>query len=107
MALAVYDEAEQDFAAAAAGAPDWAEAYYWLGNARFRLGRYAEALSSYDAAIERGPEEALAYHARALTYVHLERPEEAIVDLRRVLELTQNPNLVASAQAQLRELGVE
>ena len=96
--------AEADLTAATDASPVWGEAHYWLGNARYRQTKYEAALESYTAAIAQLPEHAPSYHARGLAHRRLGEDERAISDLRRVLTLTQDPNLLAGAQAQLDEL---
>lgn len=50
--------------------------------------KYAEALSYFDRAIEKDPTLVYAYLNRALTYTNLNKPDPALDDVQRVLQLS-------------------
>ena len=120
-AVAEYDEAvELD--------PRYAEAYYWRGAPHLALGNleeavndhataifinprygtatllepYESALTNYDAALNRDPEDAGAYAARALAYAIFGREDASLEDMRQAELLGFDPG---SLRELVRELG--
>jgi tetratricopeptide (TPR) repeat protein len=62
-----------------------AEVRHWRGEALNRLGRYAEALADFDAALALRPDFEDARHGRGVCLLGLERLEEALVVFDAVL----------------------
>ena len=60
------------------------------GNGHYMRGEYAQALASYNQAIEINKTSADAYDNRGLTYYHLNRLSDAINDFNRALELNSS-----------------
>jgi predicted Zn-dependent protease len=94
-------------ATALAGDREKAVAAYREGNGLFDQGRFAEAVATYDRAIEQYPQYAEAYHNRALTNEMVDR-QKAIEGWRRFTEVASDrPDLkydVARVQARLQIL---
>jgi tetratricopeptide (TPR) repeat protein len=69
--------------------PQWADGWYNLGQAQWRVRRFGAALVSYQRALDaglRGPEEAHLNRAVILAQ-HLLRPDEALQELQTALQL--------------------
>jgi len=66
------------------------EIYYNIGIVQHELGDYTSACDSYSKALQIDPSYTLALSARAITYRHLKRFDEAIKDFKRVLVI--NPH---------------
>ena len=64
--------------------------HYNRGNALKGLGRYEEALASYDRALALAPDLGPAHHNRGSTYAVLNRNEEALASFDKALSLTLN-----------------
>jgi predicted Zn-dependent protease len=94
-------------ATALAGDREKAVAAYREGNGLFDQGRFAEAVATYDRAIEQDPQYAEAYHNRALANEMVDR-QKAIEGWRRFMEVASaRPDLkydVARIQARLQIL---
>ncbi|ORX92117.1 TPR-like protein [Basidiobolus meristosporus CBS 931.73] len=56
-------------------------------NRMLAAGRFNEALSSYDSAIERDPSNYLTYFKRATTYLSLGRSNAALEDFNKILDI--------------------
>jgi tetratricopeptide (TPR) repeat protein len=84
-----YAEAEGAYRTLLAAAPELADSWYNLGFVQRQLGRFHEALASYQSALDRGvgqPEEV--HLNRAVIYAdHLRRPEAAEIELKRALAI--------------------
>jgi tetratricopeptide (TPR) repeat protein len=78
-----------------------------LGNVYAKLGDTGQAIDHFNQAIQLRPDYAEAYYSRALAYKSTSETDKAIADLRRVLELTNDPNLRQKAQDQLKLLGAQ
>jgi Flp pilus assembly protein TadD len=61
------------------------------------MGRYEEALSAVDTAIEISPDNSLAYCTKGETLPMLGRSEEASSAVERALELASSPSFAYSA----------
>jgi tetratricopeptide (TPR) repeat protein len=64
------------------GEADWAE-----GNKWFAAGKYEEAVKSYQAAIDKEPEEPIYYNNLGISLTQLNRVEDAIAAYQKMLEL--------------------
>lgn len=85
------DEARERLARLREDQSDRVEASWLVEGELLRgEGRYEDALTVYDQALEAVPENSDLLYARALTLVHLDRIEDAEADLRAVLE--QDPD---------------
>jgi len=60
-----------------------------FGHGLFALttGRFAEALQAFNIAIEENPEDIEAYQQRAMTYLRLNRAEEALADAQKAVAM--------------------
>lgn len=58
-----------------------------LGSSAFSAGSFSQALQHYDAALEIAPDAAVLYSNRSVTYLKLERLEDALKDALRASEL--------------------
>jgi len=76
---AARDRLEQD--------PEDVDAMIWVGRRTAYLGHYREAISVYDGAIERYPEDPRPYRHRGHRYITLRRFDQAIDDLERAARL--------------------
>lgn len=72
-----------------------ASIHFFVGNALTRLGRWEQAVESYEAAVAADPKYGQAYHNLAVAYWRAGRVEDAMNSLNRAKELgaTVNPNL--------------
>jgi tetratricopeptide (TPR) repeat protein len=70
--------------------PDYAEAYFRLGNVYYSLHRYTEALESYKKAVEIQPEYKDAHITLGFVASLLSRYDEAVKSLKKVVELDPN-----------------
>jgi protein O-mannosyl-transferase len=68
-------------------APDYAEAIHNLGDAYFRLSRFAEAEVEYRRALQRTPRSVESHHNLGQVLLAQSRPGEALEEFRRALEL--------------------
>lgn len=84
-----YDEAETEFAAAAARQPDAFDAFYFRARACRSQGQDALAAQWYERAIALRPEDYATPQLLASVYMGLGRPEEAKDTQRRALELAE------------------
>jgi tetratricopeptide (TPR) repeat protein len=74
--------------------PDDYRAYYNLGLTRFDLADYEGAIADYDQSLTHSPSlpnarRADIYNDRAVAYLALNRPQQALADLNQALELNQ------------------
>jgi tetratricopeptide (TPR) repeat protein len=83
--------------------PENVEAHYDLGLVRAAMGRNAEALQSFDAAVKRKPEFGPAHVARAETLYALGRYQEAAraVQAAQAAHAEVDPQLAALLAARL------
>jgi Flp pilus assembly protein TadD len=81
------EDAVSDFSSARALGDDRAGLLAELGATYGALGRLDSALVLLGQAIERNPSDASAYLNRAITWLRLSRPREALADLDRALAL--------------------
>ena len=74
--------------------PDYSSAFYNRGNAKFNLGKYAEAIADYDQVISLKPDNADAFYGRGLSEVNLGKYTEAITDYDEAIRLKPKYALV-------------
>ncbi|OYV81346.1 MAG: hypothetical protein B7Z73_18195, partial [Planctomycetia bacterium 21-64-5] len=82
----------------------WAN--YYRGRCAYRLALYPEALNSFCVCVALAPTHAECFYNRALTYAALDRPNAALRDYDRALQL--DPQLTAAAEnraALLQQVG--
>ena len=94
---AAYKKAEALCRALARKNPESAAAHARLGLALYGLGRYEEALASYDRAVSLDPARAASHLDRALPLARLGRREEAIASCGRAVKIDASmpdPHLV-------------
>ena len=92
--LADYERAIIDFDTILAIIPDY-RAFYNRGLAKFALQQYESAIADYDQSIRQSPalsmqRSAAVYDDRAIAYLSLNNPDQAIVDLTQAIAL--NPS---------------
>jgi len=83
-----------DFSQALEQSPDDYRAYYNRGLARFDLQDYAGAIADYNHSLEHSPSlpdarMADIYNDRAVAYLALEQPSQALTDLNQAIQLNQ------------------
>jgi tetratricopeptide (TPR) repeat protein len=84
-----------------------AAAYISRGVTFARNGDYNSASPDLDKAIQVKPDYADAYYWRAMVLKEQGKKTAAIVDLKKCIELTDDPNLHQAAQQALSELGAK
>ncbi len=84
--LGQIDEAFEDFETAL-GKFGFAPAYHNKAKLLYELGEYLVAAKDYTQAITLDPDFPDSYSGRALTYTHLGRDKEAILDIDRAVEM--------------------
>ena len=67
--------------------------YYHLGRSYRQQGRYEDALTEFQKALQRAPNSAYMYVTLAMTYILLEREEEARASAAKALELDPHMTL--------------
>lgn len=84
------------------------KAYYLEGiRLYYREGNYAEAIASFDKALEIEPTHAFAWHDRGICLRALEQNEEALVSLTRALELAPGEEeIIFSCAETLKKIGI-
>lgn len=87
---AQYAEAVRHFDAALGQNPHYEEAYYYRGEAHYRLGMYQKALNDFGQAIQIDPSQAITYHSRGLVYLEMLKYAEAIADFSKALQISPN-----------------
>ena len=85
--LALREEAEAALRRAIELGKDDARVYFNLGQTLSRQQRFAAAREAYDQAISRDPRLGIAYYFRGEASFNLDRPEEALADFRRAIEI--------------------
>ena len=70
--------------------PDNADSIIWLGRRTAYLGRYREAISIFTEGIRKHPGDARMYRHRGHRYISIRELDQAIVDLDRAVELTED-----------------
>jgi tetratricopeptide (TPR) repeat protein len=70
--------------------PDNADSIIWLGRRTAYLGRYREAISIFTEGIRKHPGDARMYRHRGHRYISIREFDQAIVDLDRAMELTED-----------------
>ena len=68
-----------------------AAVWFYKGNAKAKLGQYAEAIADYDKAIKLNPDLAVVYNNRGNAKFELDQHAEAIADYDKAIKL--NPDL--------------
>jgi tetratricopeptide (TPR) repeat protein len=86
--------------------PSNVEALTLLARAQENAGYIKDALATYSKLLESDANSPETIISRARVYQKLGDRQRAIADLQRATKLTQDPQLIAFAEAQLRELGV-
>jgi Flp pilus assembly protein TadD len=86
----LYQQAEEELAAACRLAPDHGLAHYYRGETLNRLERLDEAMEALERAVEILPSHSRAYYALGILLDRKNRPEEAAVMYRKSREL-RNP----------------
>lgn len=86
-----YQEAISDINALIALHPDYDSLYRLRAYARTRAGSLRNAIDDYTMAVEIDPDEPEYLLYRAVTYALLEKKAEAQADLKKVLELLEDP----------------
>jgi serine/threonine protein kinase/Flp pilus assembly protein TadD len=82
-----YDEAARFYTAALTLRPNSPTITYLLGEALYFKGAYLDAAAHFSRALEMKPDNLAAVMGRAATYQRLGRPEEALADCARAIEL--------------------
>lgn len=82
-----HEDAVSDFKKAVSIRPDYAEAYYNLGNALKDLRQFEEARAAFDKAIALNPGFAEAYYSRAVLLSEQQKFEEALSGFNQVISL--------------------
>ncbi len=95
------DEALADLDRALELAPDLVAARFNRGTLRYMRGDYPGALEDFARCIEADPHSAAPYFNRAIVLDALARRDEAVTDMRRVLELEISPQTEQAAREQL------
>ena len=85
--------------------PEMADAYLQRSRIAFQDDDFEAAIDDLSAAITLEPESPWLYLTRGQVYIYVEDTARAIADLERVLVLTQNETLVASAKQLLALVG--
>ena len=67
--------------------PDYHEAWYNRGNSLRNVGRYEEAISSYDKAVEFKPDDHDVWYNKACTYSLQGNIEQALKNLQTAINL--------------------
>jgi tetratricopeptide (TPR) repeat protein len=67
--------------------PNNKEAYYLKGSSLDKIGRYSEAIASFDKAITIDPNYALAWQNKGLAQYKLKQFDEAIASFNKAKEL--------------------
>lgn len=70
-----------------------------------KSGAFAKAVEAYDRAIEADEGCAIAYFNRGQLYMFQKKTEEAAADLRKAIEVSDDPSLTSQAEARLNQLG--
>ena len=70
--------------------PDNADSIIWLGRRTAYLGRYREAISIFTEGIRKHPGDARMYRHRGHRYISIRELDQAIVDLDRAVELSED-----------------
>jgi len=83
------------------GVPAFQDTYGWIA---YQRGEYAEALAHLEPAAEALPEEPTVLYHLGMTYLALERPDEARTTLERALELAGETGLPDAARTALEGL---
>jgi len=65
---------------------------------------YQQAISAYGEAIDADPNYALAFFNRASLYVLQGQTDEALNDFRKVMEISEDPDLSGMAQRRINDL---
>ncbi len=103
-----YDEAMADFSYAIDHtidhAPEHARFYIGRGNVSFWQGRVDLAIADYDRAIERDPNNSIAYYNRGIAFALGGNQSQAIVDFQYALELGNDELVQQLAEQELQRL---
>jgi len=88
--------------------PDDAEAYYDRGLAYYAQVDYPRAIEDFSQAIQLKPDYAEAYKNRGIAYMSVtDGKEKAIADFKKILEVSDDPEIRKWAQDKLDSFGVK
>lgn len=86
---------------------DRARAYHHRGRAQQALGNLDAAIADYTQVLVFSSEHTGALYDRAQVYATQGDTKRAIQDYQRAIQLSDNSDLIQSAETALQELGVE
>lgn len=98
-ALEEYDLAINDYLAAIKFAPTISYSYFRLGSIYSTAGYFDASIIMLSCAVQFDPKDAWTYNKRAKTYMAMGKQDEALADYKKVLELTDDPDLRQIARA--------
>lgn len=104
-----YDRAIEDYTRVIGMRAGAASVYAGRGSAYLQKQDYDQAITDFDQALKVNAGFAPAYLNRGIAYLRRDTDgavEDAIADFRRVLKISQDPELRAEAEQRLQELGV-
>lgn len=85
----LYAQAIEEYEKAIALLPNYAEAYYGLGNAYADLSKYDQAITAYNRALKIRPDYSLAHAALGTLYEDMSRSTEAIGAYKKAIVFDQ------------------
>lgn len=105
-----YESAIDDYNSVIRINPNYAEAYYQRGLAKYYLDDYESAISDYDEAIRLGPDDAEIYYYRAEANFSLRQFTEGESDIQMALQLakrTDDMDIIKRIEDLLYEINSE
>jgi tetratricopeptide (TPR) repeat protein len=84
--------AEQNLTGAIQDSPDTGNYYYWRGDTRVRMNKFADAVVDFDRSIELMPQDRPSRVGRGLAHLWLGQAEAAISDLSYAIEASNTPD---------------
>jgi tetratricopeptide (TPR) repeat protein len=101
-----WEQAVEELRRAAELAPDHAETYMQLGLARRATESHAEAADAFVKAVSLAPDDPVIRYHLGLEYLELDKPEQAIVQLKRARRLMpEDRGIVLNLARALRDAG--
>lgn len=97
-----WEEAEKDFLAATAAAPDYADVWSSLADIYMWTDRPAKAVAVYDRLIAKKPNDAALYLARAKAYRDASQPGPARADIAQAVNLGGDPQAIAALRESMQ-----